>query len=178
MERLQKHNIILIGFMGSGKTSVGKLLAERMGYYFQDTDSLIEQQEKETIGHIFETKGEEYFRNLETSLLRQLQPVLAHTILSTGGGLILREQNQKLLRELGYVFYLKASDETTVDRLKGDMTRPLLQGEDLRAKVERLQKERMPIYRSTAHCTITTDHKTQVEIAEEILSEFRKESLS
>jgi shikimate kinase len=177
VERLQGYNIILIGFMGSGKTSVGKLLAERLGYGFQDTDSLIEIQEQESIGHMFETKGEAYFRDLETMLLRKMQPELTHTILSTGGGLVLREQNRELLRGLGYVFYLKASDETIVDRLKEDKTRPLLQGEDLSAKVERLQKERMPIYLATAHKMIQTDDKTPAEIVDEILKELQKEQL-
>ncbi len=175
MEGLQKDNIILIGFMGSGKTSVGRQLAKLLGYDFQDTDTLIEQQEQETIAHMFETKGEEHFRELETAILKRLQSELNHTVLSTGGGLVLREQNRELLRRMGYVIYLQASNGTIVDRVMGDTTRPLLQGEELRAKVERLQRERKPIYTRTAHKLIRTDDKTPKAIAEEIISDYRRE---
>ncbi len=167
-----KHNIILIGFMGSGKTRVGERLAQKLSYQFRDTDRLLEQKLQDTISHIFATQGEEFFREKETALLKELQPGLKHVVLSTGGGLPLREQNTKLLKEMGFVVYLKASKETTLKRLKGDKTRPLLQGEDPEKRIETLLKDRTPIYEKAAHKTIVTDHKSLDELAIAIMEAY------
>lgn len=169
-----KHNIILIGFMGSGKTSVGELLAKRMSYHFKDTDRMIETKEQETINQIFNLKGEEYFRNLETGLIMDMQSVLHHTVLSTGGGMPIRAENRNLLKQLGFVVYLKASAETTVARLRKDKTRPLLQGEDLKEKVNRMLLERRSLYEKTAHKVIDTDDKNPEEITEHIMEAYLK----
>jgi shikimate kinase len=169
-----KHNIILIGFMGSGKTSVGERLAERLGYQFRDTDRLIEKKAGDTINHIFAVHGEEYFRSLETDLLKELKPTLEHTVLSTGGGLPLREINTDLLKEMGFVVYLKASGQTTLQRLAGDITRPLLRGEDKAQKVERLLAERAPIYEKAAHKTIVTDGRSVNDIGTLIMEAYMK----
>lgn len=168
MENL-KRNIILIGLMGAGKTTVGKRLAECLSYHFQDTDLLLEQRTKDTISHIFTEHGEEYFRDMETNLLKELLPSLEHTVLSTGGGLPLREQNASLLRQMGYIVFLKTGKHTAIERLKGDTTRPLLQGEELEQKVEGLLKFRTPIYERTAHAIIETDGKTVEEIVASIV---------
>ena len=167
-----KHNIILIGFMGSGKTSVGECLAELISYHFQDTDQLIEKKLGDTINHIFTVQGEEYFRNLETNLIKELVLTLDQTVLSTGGGLPLREQNSELIKELGYVVFLKASQQTTMERLQGDGTRPLLQGEELETKVERMLEVRTPIYEKASHKIIVTDHKSVQQIAQLILEAY------
>ena len=172
MAELRKHNIILIGFMGSGKTSVGERLAKKMDYTFIDTDTLIEQNQKDTISHIFELRGEEYFRELETKLIQELSATMQEAVLSTGGGMPLRELNRELLRNLGYVVYLRASTQSTVNRLMKDETRPLLQGENLEERVDRLQKERAPFYTQTAHITIDTDHLTPEEITERVLEAY------
>lgn len=169
-----KYNIILIGFMGSGKTSVGEYLAERLGFQFCDTDRLIEQKAGDTINHIFAVHGEEYFRSLETDLLKELKPVLEHTVLSTGGGLPLREVNSNLLKEMGYVVYLKASKQTTLERLAGDTTRPLLQGEDREQKVEKLLTGRIPIYEKAAHEVIVTDDRSVNDIGNLIMEAYMK----
>jgi shikimate kinase len=174
MNHKLKHNIILTGFMGSGKTSVGERLAKRLSYQFQDTDQLIERNERDTINHIFQTKGEEHFRNLETKLLSELKNTLNHTVLSTGGGLPIKELNSKLIKELGYVVYLKASKETTVKRLEGDTTRPLLRGEDLNEKVERLLTIRAPYYERTAHKIVATDGKSFDEIISCIMEAYMR----
>ncbi len=162
------HNIILIGYMGCGKTSVGARLSKQLSYDFLDTDAIIEQKTGDTVSHIFATHGEDYFRSLETELLKELLPVLERTVLSTGGGLPLREQNAGLLKELGFVVHLKASKETTLQRLKGDTTRPLLQGEDIEQKVESMLAYRMPIYERTAHAVVVTDGRSVKEIAARI----------
>lgn len=164
----QNTNVILIGFMGSGKTSVGEQLASQLLFTFQDTDQLIEEQVGDTIKHVFETKGEGYFRDLETDLLKRLLHEGKKKVLSAGGGVPVREENRKLLRELGIVIYLRASKETLLKRLKGDQTRPLLQGDSLEAKINQLLKEREIIYQETSHIQIDTDHKSKKEIVSEI----------
>ena len=174
MERLSRNNIILVGFMGSGKTSVGKALAKRMGYYFLDTDARIEQEEQQTIPAIFDTKGEAYFRDRETLLLNSFLTSLGDTVLSTGGGIPIREQNRELLKRLGFVVFLKASDDTIIRRLRGDTSRPLLAGEALEDKVERLQRERGPIYSASSHYIIAADDLSPTELADRIKEEYHK----
>ncbi len=169
-----KHNVILIGFMGSGKTSVGERLAERLGYQFRDTDRLIEQRAGDTIHHIFAVHGEEYFRSLETDLLKELKQGLEHSVLSTGGGLPLKEMNSRILKEMGFVVYLKASGQTTLQRLAGDTTRPLLQGEDKEQKIEKLLIQRAPIYEKAAHKVIVTDDRSVNEISDLIMEAYMK----
>lgn len=173
MNSNRKHNIILIGFMGSGKTTVGEYLARELGYHFQDTDHLLEQKAGDTISRIFEVHGEAYFRDMETGLLKELLPALEHTILSTGGGLPLREENVRLLQELGFVVYLQASKETTLSRLAGDRTRPLIQGEDMEQKVDRLLGIRTPIYEKAAHKLVVTDNRSVEEITQLIMEAYR-----
>lgn len=170
-----KHNVILIGFMGSGKTSVGKILAKRLSYRFYDTDSMLEHKSGDTISHIFSVHGEEYFRNMETDLLRDMLTGSDRMVISTGGGLPLREQNSKLLKEIGYVVLLKASKKTTVNRLMNDTTRPLLAGGELEEKVERLLNIRTPIYEKAAHKIITTDDRTIDDIVNLIMEAYMKQ---
>lgn len=169
MEKELKSNIILIGFMGSGKTSVGISLAKKLSYPFQDTDQLIEKKAGITIKQMFETQGEEYFREYETNLLRELKLSLERTVLSTGGGMPLREQNARLLKDLGHVLYLQAETETVLNRLADDTSRPLLQGDDRMNRVEQLLSERAPLYQRAADHMIKTDGKTVDEIIDEII---------
>lgn len=161
--------------MGSGKTSVGIHLAERLSYQFKDTDQLLEKRAGDTISRIFSVHGEEYFRNLETGLLKELVPILNKTVLSSGGGLPIRDQNSKLLKELGYVVFLKASKQTTLSRLKGDTTRPLLQGEDLEKKVEKMLEIRTPIYEKAAHKVIATDGLTVEQVSQLIMENYLRQ---
>ncbi len=172
MERLCRNNIILIGFMGSGKTSVGRALAKGMEYHFLDTDVLIEQEEQQTIPTIFENKGEAYFRNRETQLLYDLLMSLEATVVSTGGGIPLREQNRDLLRKLGFVVFLKASDDTIIRRLRDDTSRPLLVGEALEHKVVQLQREREPVYTAAAHSILKVDELSPIQLAHKIIEAY------
>jgi shikimate kinase len=158
--------------MGSGKTSVGERLARRLSYQFKDTDLLIEKMAGDTISHIFQTQGEEYFRSLETNLLKELKSTLHNCVLSTGGGLPIREQNAALLKDLGFVVYLKASKETTISRLQGDTTRPLLRDGDLNEKVERLLALRTPLYEKAAHITVVTDGRSFEDIMNNIMEAY------
>ena len=173
MNKDNRHNIILIGYMGSGKTSVGEDLAEQLNYHFHDTDHMIEQKAGDTINHIFTNHGEDRFRDMETELLKELQPSLHQTVLSTGGGMPLREQNAILLKEMGYVVFLKASKDTTLQRLAGDQTRPLLRVEDMEQRVEQMLQARTPIYEKAAHLVVVTDGRSIGEIAQSIIEVYQ-----
>lgn len=161
-------NIILIGFMGTGKSSVGKRLAKKMNYNFIDTDAYIEELEGKKISDIFNEKGEEYFRKLETKVVKDLSHKLEGYIVATGGGLPLRRANQKPLRNMGTVIYLKSSENTIYQRLKYDTTRPLLQGDNPKEKIHKILKQREPIYRRVCHRYIKTDNRSFEQIVEEI----------
>lgn len=175
-------NLILTGFMGAGKTSVGKACAQAFGLRFCDTDQMIEMQEGRSVTEIFSAQGEEAFRRMETALLESLisapchalpaSPSLAGSpggiVLSTGGGLPIRRENRRLLKELGQVIWLKVSADTVLDRLKGDATRPLLQGRNVRERVDALLSQRNALYEEAAHTIICVDGKTVGEIVDAI----------
>lgn len=161
-------NVILIGFMGCGKTTVGLRLSYRLRRAVIDTDKEIEKEEKRTISDIFATDGEAYFRDSETVCLQKLIENTNNQIISVGGGLPLREENRRLLHELGQVFYLCAEGETIYERLKDDTTRPLLQGGDPLTKIEALLQERDPYYRAAADVVIAVDGKSFEQILDEI----------
>ena len=122
-------NLILIGFMGAGKTTVGKLLAREKGLQFVDTDDRIVAEQKQSIPDIFSKYGESFFRDLETDLLRRMKEDTRHSVISVGGGMPVREENRKLLRALGCVIYLTAEKETILGRVKSDGSRPMLSRE-------------------------------------------------
>lgn len=161
-------NVILIGFMGCGKTTVGLKLSYRLRRTVIDTDKEIEREEKRSISDIFATDGEGYFRDRETVCLRKLMKNPGNQIISVGGGLPLREENRKLLHDLGQVFYLRASAETIYERLKHDTTRPLLQGADPKAKIGALLSERETCYMAAADVVVDVDHKDFDQILREI----------
>lgn len=164
------NNIILIGFMGSGKTYIGSHLAEKLNFNFYDTDEMIEKESQSSIQHIFATKGEACFRQLESTTIQRLIGKLDHAILSTGGGLPITEGNPELLRQLGKVVFLKTSRDIIKVRLAGDTTRPLLSAEDSDNTMDALLKFRTPIYEATAHIIVNTDNKSVETIVEEISS--------
>lgn len=149
--------LVLIGFMGSGKSSVGRKLQEQLGYTLIDTDQLIEKRQGKSIPKIFSTDGEDVFRDIECELLKELvKDSPSNRIISTGGGIILRESNRKLLRELGFVVWLKATPEEILERTSRNNHRPLLQTKDPKGAVARLMAERDSLYRDTAHLELDT----------------------
>ncbi len=160
--------IVLMGFMGAGKTTVGRELAKSLNVEFIDTDERIEREQGRKISDIFAEDGENAFRNMETELLKRLQESDEEFVLSIGGGMPVREENRKLLRSIGEVIYLKTSKEEILRRVSGDTNRPLLQGGALEEKVERLMKARVHIYVETSHRSVVTDGKTVKKIIEEI----------
>lgn len=169
-----KDNIVLIGFMGCGKTTVGKALADRMEYEFYDTDEMIEKKENMKIPEIFEKNGEEYFRKVETGLLEKLAASMEKAVISSGGGLPLRKENRKILKNTGLVVYLNADKETTYNRVKNDKNRPLLAVEDVKGRIEELINIRRPLYEEAAHVSIETDNQTVEGIIEKIMEKYRK----
>jgi len=162
----KNRNIILIGYMGSGKSTVGKKAANAVEYAFLDTDVLIEQEEGMPIAKLFEEKGEPYFREKETETIRSLIAKPKGNIIATGGGLPMKEGNAALLKKLGTVIYLKAEADTLVDRLSGNgsNTRPLLQNGDLREKIETMLAIRGPVYEACADVVLQTDDMSFYEI--------------
>lgn len=168
-----KQNIVLIGFMGCGKTTIGTALAEKLEYKLLDTDAVIVDKEGKSIKTIFAEQGEGYFRNVETKTLEELEQTLEKAVVSTGGGLPLRECNGTILKRLGFVVFLKVEKETVLKRLEGDTTRPLLQGDNVENKVKDLLEFRNPIYEYTAHVAIETDNKSVDEIVDEIIRNYR-----
>jgi shikimate kinase len=163
-----KEHVILIGFMGAGKTTIGKRLSKKLGVSLLDTDRLIEEEAQITISRIFETKGEEAFRQAETRMLKTLAKYEDKAVISVGGGLPMREENRKILKEMGTVVYLRVRPSTVIKRLKGDTTRPLLQGEDAQKKVRTLLNDREKLYQEAAHLTVDVDGKTVGQITTEI----------
>ena len=163
-----KDNIILIGFMGCGKSSVGIRLSYQLRRTMIDTDKWIEQRQKKTISQIFQESGEEAFRQMETECLKELIRTADRQIISVGGGLPMREENHELLKELGRVFYLKVTPETVYERVKNDTTRPLLQVEDSMERIRTLMEKRASVYEACADVILEASDLTLEEITEKI----------
>ena len=161
------NNIYLVGLMGSGKTTVGKLASKKLSKLFIDSDHVIEESTGVKVPLIFEYEGEEGFRKRETKVLEELV-IKKNIILATGGGIILKKNNQRLLVENGLVIYLKADYYLLASRLRNDGTRPLLQGIDIKQKLKELLEVRDPIYKSIADYVIDTKNKRAIDIVNEI----------
>ena len=171
MEVLGATNIILEGFMGSGKSTVSEILSDKLDLELIDTDEAIEEAEGRKISDIFAQDGEEAFRDMETGLVEMMvSDHMRETVISLGGGLPVREKNRELLKKVGKVVYLRTAPETVYDRLKGDDTRPLLKSEDPLARIKELQDKRGKIYEEAADIIVDTDGKTPVQVADEIIA--------
>ncbi len=166
-------NIVLVGFMGCGKSTVSKLLRDKTRFRLVDTDTIIEDRDGCAISRIFFEKGEGYFRGLEAKVLRELSGLEEALIVSTGGGIVTAESNLPLIKRLGRVVYLRVKPETVIKRLEGDTTRPLLMGEDKLAKVTTLMNAREAAYEAAADIVIEADYASAESIAEEILRVLR-----
>lgn len=167
-------NVILIGYMGCGKTTIGRKLSYRLRKPFLDTDKQIEAKQKCTITEIFEKQGEAAFRDMETAYLKDLLDENCEYVIAVGGGLPLREENRQLMKQLGTCFYLKASPDTIYDRLKNDTTRPLLQCENPKEKIQQMIINRAPVYESCADIILEVDDKKIEEILVDIKEEVEK----
>ena len=163
-------NVFLIGFMGSGKSTIASYLAENYGMEIIDMDQLIVEREGMAIPDIFAQKGELYFRDVETSLLIEIQGE-QNKVVSCGGGVVLREKNIQAMKKSGQVVLLNAKPETILERVKDGEERPLLQGHKTVSFIRDMLEERYPKYESAADIMIRTDGKSAVCICDEILRE-------
>ncbi|MEX2460884.1 MAG: shikimate kinase [Paenibacillaceae bacterium] len=170
---MKRNNIVLVGFMGTGKSTVGRFLAEKLGWDFIDTDHYIEKQEGMSIAEIFTKHGEAVFRGIETKAILEIMRK-TNQVVSTGGGAVLAEENRKSLKANGFVVALTASVETIIQRVGGDRNRPLLQGK-ANEVVPQLLHRRKHAY-DFAEITIKTDRLRIEFIAQRLLVAYHKQT--
>jgi len=166
-------NVFLIGPMGAGKTTVGKILADELGLDFLDTDKEIEERTGADIGWIFDVEGEEGFRKREAAMLDELTERNG-VLIATGGGIVLREDNRKRLVSRGTVVYLDAPLDQQVERTSRDRNRPLLQDGEPREILEGMAEERDPLYREVADFVFRADKRSARVLATEIVKALRE----
>ncbi len=164
-----KKNIVLVGFMGSGKTSVGKRLSMMLKREFIDMDDFIEKREQMTVNEIFAKKGEPYFRSLEKELCKRFSTG-GGKIIATGGGVIKDAENVANLKEGGTIFYLKSTPEKIADNLKNDNTRPLLNVDDKVSKIRELMAERASFYENCYDVVIDVSKQEIEETVRELMT--------
>lgn len=165
-------NTILVGPMGAGKSTIGRLLAKELRLLFKDSDKEIEQRTGTNIPWIFDVEGEQGFREREHAALAALCQ-LDGLVLATGGGAVLREDNREILRAGGRVIYLCTSVDQQLERTSRDRNRPLLRGPDPRSVLEALMAVRDPLYRSVADIVVETDERPPRLVVAEILERLR-----
>ena len=167
-------NILLVGFMGCGKSTIGRELHHSLGYPLFDTDHDIEKQERKKIPQIFAEEGEDHFRQLETQFLKNLiEQQTQHSIISTGGGVITRPENIPLLRQLGFVVWLSCSPEDIYERTSRNSNRPLLQCDNPKELIIKMLNERDQHYNACSHLKINSSNLAITEITCGILESAR-----
>lgn len=171
---MNKKNIYLIGLMGAGKTTVGRLLAKSLGMPFYDSDKAIEDVTGVDIATIFEFEGEKGFRIRENKMIKELTG-LNDVVLATGGGVILDEENRARLKENGFVVYLQCSVERIVDRTSRNSQRPLLNVDNPKEKIQAILNERESLYLSCADCVIDSGQMQSKTAVKEILKIYESE---
>ncbi len=170
-------NIFLVGLMGSGKTTIGRALAKRLGLRFVDADHEIESRTGASIPLIFEIEGEASFRQREADVIRDLTAQQG-IVLATGGGAVLNADSRRYLHERGVVVYLRASVASLVQRTSHDRNRPLLQTADPKAKIEALARERGPLYQEVAHITVETGRPNVQSIVQTVIAQLEQHERS
>ena len=166
-----QQNIFLVGLMGAGKTTVGRLLAKRLGMRFVDSDHEIEARTGATISWIFEIEGEESFRRREVETIRDLTG-RSGVVLATGGGAVIHPENRKHLKARGTVIYLRASVNNILQRTMHDKSRPLLQTENRKEKLEELARQRDPLYREVADIIVDTGRPNVHAMVQSIMAQL------
>ena len=162
-------NIFIVGPMGSGKSTVGKIISDELFLNFFDSDDEIESRTGASIDWIFDLEGEEGFRKRESSILEEMVKQNS-IVLSTGGGIILSDSNREMLSSRGTVFYLSTPISVQIERTSKDKDRPLLKNGDPEEILTRLQKERKDLYESVSDHVIETENKSSQEVASEIIN--------
>lgn len=167
-----KRPVFLIGFMGAGKSSVGRRLARKYGFTLIDADTYIEEKEGRTISSIFEQEGEDRFRDLESASLDELSS--EPCIISTGGGVVKRSANRAFMKDRGFVVYLSVTADVAAERISDKSTRPLFNDLD---SVRKLIAERTPLYESAADCIVNTVGLNVLQISNEVFRILREHNL-
>jgi shikimate kinase len=168
---MSHRNIILIGPMGSGKSTIGNIIARRLHREFQDSDHFIEERTGVDVARIFDVEGEQGFRDRESNALTELLSE-NNRVIATGGGSVLRRQNQQLLKQKGYIVFLDTTVNQQMQRLQRDKKRPLLQTENPRQRLESLLLERRPIYLDLADLAVKTDKRMARRLATDIIDQL------
>ena len=166
-------NIVLVGFMGTGKSTVGKVLAKKLGRALVDVDQRIEQKQNRRIADIFEKEGESAFRRLEKQTVCEVASG-SDLVITTGGGAVVDADNLASLKANGIVIALEATPQTITQRVKDTRHRPLLKSNDVLGEVRRLLEQRRPYY-DKADLKFATDGKTAAQVADEILAKLENE---
>ena len=166
---MRKPNVFLVGPMGAGKSTIGRLLAAELNLSFRDSDRVIEERTGADIPWIFDMEGEEGFRDRESAVLLELCNE-RDAVIATGGGIVLRAQNREMMKTSGFVCYLTASIDQLVERTARDKKRPLLQVENPRQKIIDLLSLRDPLYQNAADFVVNTDRRSPKSVAQEIAS--------
>ena len=166
------NNVYLIGMMGSGKTVTGKALAGLLGYSFVDLDAAIQTKEGRSIPDIFASSGEPYFRDVEASVLEAISKQSKQAV-ATGGGIVLREENVRRMKESGKVVLLKASAEALWQRVRHSKDRPLLNKPDPLGALKQILSDREGFYEHACHFSVATDGKIADDVASEIQQMLR-----
>ena len=163
-------NVILIGFMGSGKTTIGKIIADKKNMKFIDMDLEIEKMENKKINQIFSENGEKYFRDKESSLLKQLCS-LKNSVISTGGGIIENEFNIEILKKQPYVIWLDANEDTIENNVKNEIEKrtKLKEGDDLKLSIKNLLNKRYDKYKESANIRVNVNNKNVDQVVSDIL---------
>lgn len=159
--------------MGSGKTSIGKKLSRMMKFDFIDTDHLIEDKTGVDISTIFEHEGETGFRKRENKILESISNI-ENTIVGTGGGIILSEENRLIIKDMGFIVYLTASIKELVYRTEQDKNRPLIKNGDAEIKIIEILKEREKYYKNTSNIKLSTDNYDTVKLSKIIIKNYEK----
>jgi len=156
--------------MGTGKSTVGKSLSEKLKNSFIDIDQEIEKREKKTINEIFKIKGEKYFRNIESKILIKCK----NEVVSCGGGIILNKKNRNFLKDNGLNIHLKCSINTIIKRIENTSSRPLLNEKNLKNDLLEIKNKRMRYYKNIANITVLTDYLSPDDVCNEIIREINK----
>ena len=160
---MKQNNIFFIGLMGAGKTTIGRLIAKQLGMTFYDSDHEVERKTGVKIPLIFELEGESGFRKRETTIIEELSQ-LKDIVMATGGGAVLLAENREFLKNNGTIIYLRGNVHDLWLRTRNDKTRPLLQGGNIKQKLEHLYIQRDPIYTTLADFIVDTGAQSAVEI--------------
>lgn len=167
------YNIFLIGFMGAGKSTIARTLVRELNCPLVEMDERIVQEQGMSINDIFDKYGEDYFRDIESQLILDLGKQEA-SVISCGGGVVVRPQNTQYMKQSGRIVFLRATPETVYERVKNSNDRPILNGHMNVEYIAQLMEKRRSLYEAAADITIATDDRTREEICQEILKRLEE----